>query len=224
VSAFGFSGTNAHAVVEEPPVAPSPAAQRAVAAVGPLEAALTALAQRYERALRDAPPQQLAAVCRAAATGRSHHPYRAAYVAGVRVPSAGAPRTGKALRVGVAFGAPDPDARALHASEPLFRDAFAQCAVPLAALDTDAGRFAAAFAWAQLWQAWGIRPAVVTGHGVGEYVAACVAGVLSIADALRVLAVRADAAAMRAALHDVRLARPTVRLISAASAPRSPTR
>ncbi|WP_175999805.1 non-ribosomal peptide synthetase/type I polyketide synthase [Burkholderia vietnamiensis] len=216
VSAFGFSGTNAHAVVEEPPVAPSPAAQRALLLLSARsEAALTALAQRYERALRDAPPQELAAVCRAAATGRSHHPYRAAYVAGVRVPSAGAPRTGKALRVGVAFGAPDPDAaRALHASEPLFRDAFAQCAVPLAALDTDAGRFAAAFAWAQLWQAWGIRPAVVAGHGVGEYVAACVAGVLSIADALRVLAVRTDAAAMRAVLHDVRLARPAVRLIS----------
>ncbi|WP_233624133.1 type I polyketide synthase, partial [Burkholderia vietnamiensis] len=216
VSAFGFSGTNAHAVVEEPPVAPSPAAQRALLLLSARsEAALASLAQRYERALRDAPPQELAAVCRAAATGRSHHPYRAAYVAGVRVPSAGAPRTGKALRVGIAFGAPHPDAaRALHASEPLFRDAFAQCAVPLAALDTDAGRFAAAFAWAQLWQAWGIRPAVVAGHGVGEYVAACVAGVLSVADALRVLAVRADAAAMRAALHDVRLARPAVRLIS----------
>ncbi|WP_175797739.1 non-ribosomal peptide synthetase/type I polyketide synthase [Burkholderia ambifaria] len=216
VSAFGFSGTNAHAIVEEPPVAPAHAAQRALLLLSARsEAALTALAQRYERAIAGATPRELAAICRAAATGRTHYPFRAAYVSGVREPSAASARTGKALRIGFMFGAPDIGvARELHASEPLFRDAFARCSVPLAALDTDEGRFAIQFAWAELWKAWGIRPSVVSGHGVGEYVAACVAGVMSVADALRLVAARSDADALRAALQDMPLARPSVRLIS----------
>ncbi|MEN8512464.1 amino acid adenylation domain-containing protein [Burkholderia sp. RS02] len=216
VSAFGFSGTNAHAIVEEPPVAPAHAAQRGLLLLSAKsEAALAALAQRYERAIAGAPPRELAAICRAAATGRSHYPFRAAYVSGVREASAAAARTGKALRMGFRFGAPDTGvARELHASEPLFRDAFARCSVPLEALDTDAGRFAIQFAWAELWKGWGIRPSVVSGHGVGEYVAACVAGVVSVADALRLVAARSDAEALRAALQDTPLARPSVRLIS----------
>ncbi|WP_126285906.1 non-ribosomal peptide synthetase/type I polyketide synthase [Burkholderia stagnalis] len=216
VSAFGFSGTNAHAIVEEPPVAPAHAAQRALLLLSARsEAALATLAQRYERAIAGATPQELAAICRAAATGRSHYPFRAAYVSGVREASAAVARTGKALRMGVMFGAPDSGvARALHASEPLFRDAFARCSVPLDALDTDAGRFATQFAWAELWKGWGIRPSIVSGHGIGEYVAACVAGVVSVADALRLVAARSDADALRAALRDTPLARPSVRLVS----------
>ncbi|MGC3025729.1 amino acid adenylation domain-containing protein [Burkholderia sp. DN3021] len=216
VSAFGFSGTNAHAIVEEPPVAPAHAAQRGLLLLSAKsEAALAALAQRYERAIAGATPRELAAICRAAATGRSHYPFRAAYVSGVREASAAAARTGKPLRMGFSFSAPDTGvARELHASEPLFRDAFARCSVPLEALDTDAGRFAIQFAWAELWKGWGIHPSVVSGHGVGEYVAACVAGVVSVADALRLVAARSDAEALRAALQDTPLARPSVRLIS----------
>ncbi|WP_217589270.1 non-ribosomal peptide synthetase/type I polyketide synthase [Burkholderia sp. GbtcB21] len=216
VSAFGFSGTNAHAIVEEPPVAPAHAAQRGLLLLSAKsEAALAALAQRYERAIDGATPRELAAICRAAATGRSHYPFRAAYVSGVKEASAAAARTGKALRMGFRFGAPDTGvARELHASEPLFRDAFARCSVPLEALDTDAGHFAIQFAWAELWKGWGIHPSVVSGHGVGEYVAACVAGVVSVADALRLVAARSDAEALRAALQDTPLARPSVRLIS----------
>ncbi|ALX16880.1 non-ribosomal peptide synthetase [Burkholderia cepacia JBK9] len=216
VSAFGFSGTNAHAIVEEPPVAPAHAAQRQLLLLSARsEAALAALALRYERTITGATPQEQAAICRAAATGRSHYPFRAAYVSGGRSASAAVARTGKPLRLGALFGVPGTGAaRALHASEPLFRDAFDRCAVPLEALDTDAGRFAAQFAWAELWKEWGIRPAVVSGHGIGEYVAACVAGVVSVADALRLVAARRDADALRAALHDMPLARPSVRLIS----------
>ncbi|KWA69864.1 non-ribosomal peptide synthetase [Burkholderia ubonensis] len=216
LSAFGFSGTNAHAIVEEPPVAPAHDAQRSLLLLSARsEAALTALAQRYERAIAGAPPHELAAICRAAAVGRSHYPFRAAYVSGVREPATTSARAGKASRMGFMFASLDTGvARELHASEPHFRAAFERCSVPLSALDTDAGRFAIHFAWAELWNAWGIRPSVVSGHGIGEYVAACVAGVVSLADALRLVAARSDSDALRAALQDMALARPSVRLIS----------
>ncbi|KVR51168.1 hybrid non-ribosomal peptide synthetase/type I polyketide synthase [Burkholderia ubonensis] len=216
LSAFGFSGTNAHAIVEEPPVAPAHDARRALLLLSARsEAALTALAQRYERAIAGAPPHELAAICRAAAVGRSHYPFRAAYASGVREPATTSVRAGKASRMGFMFASLDTGvARELHASEPHFRAAFERCSVPLSALDTDAGRFAVHFAWAELWNAWGIRPSVVSGHGVGEYVAACVAGVVSLADALRLVAARSESDALRAALQDMALAQPSVRLIS----------
>ncbi|KVD41022.1 non-ribosomal peptide synthetase [Burkholderia ubonensis] len=216
LSAFGFSGTNAHAIVEEPPVAPAHDARRALLLLSARsEAALTALAQRYERAIAGAPPHELAAICRAAAVGRSHYPFRAAYASGVREPATTSARAGKASRMGFMFASLDTGvARELHASEPHFRAAFERCSVPLSALDTDAGHFAVHFAWAELWKAWGIRPSVVSGHGIGEYVAACVAGVVSLADALRLVAARSDSDALRVALQDMPLARPSVRLIS----------
>jgi acyl transferase domain-containing protein len=52
--------------------------------------------------------------------------------------------------------------------------------------------FVTAYALAELWKSWGIRPSALLGDGVGEYVAACVAGVFSVDDALRLLCERAQ--------------------------------
>lgn len=107
--------------------------------------------------------------------------------------------------------------RTLYASEPVFRAVVDQCShrlQPLLGLDlrqclfpTDVDERAAAeqlaqtaitqpalfvveYALAQLWMHWGVQPALMLGHSVGEYVAACIAGVFSLEDALVLIAER----------------------------------
>src|SRR5205085_2117282 len=46
------------------------------------------------------------------------------------------------------------------------------------------------YALAELWRSWGIEPAAVLGHSVGEYVAACQAGIFGLEDGLRLVASR----------------------------------
>lgn len=52
------------------------------------------------------------------------------------------------------------------------------------------GIFCVEISLAKLWQHWGVQPDQMIGHSMGEYTAACLAGVLSVEDALGLVAVR----------------------------------
>jgi acyl transferase domain-containing protein len=235
VSSFGFSGTNAHVVLEEapPPVERGPVHRRHLLCLSAKsEGALQTLASSYASHFVEHPAESIASVCYTAGAGRSHFAHRlavtvetleqarnelTAFAAGgdsaclhSALPESGLPKvaflfTGQgSQRVGMA--------RQLFDTQPVFRDALLRCdgilrlhlEHPLLSVlypsegkspidqtaYTQPALFAVEYALAELWRAWGIRPAAVLGHSVGEYVAACVAGVFELEDALALIAAR----------------------------------
>ena len=240
VSSFGFTGTNAHVVIEEAPPAlekpetewERPAHVLTLSARSP--EALQQLAAKYSEHLQSYPEQQLSDVCFTANTGRLHFNHRlsvvesstkemaAKFAAFSRGEDAVGVVRGQLEGTGhpkVAFLFTGQGAqylgmgRQLYETQPTFRQALQRCDQllrphlerPLLEVlyprpgeesplnqtaYTQPALFAIEYALYQLWRSWGVTPTAVLGHSVGEYVAACVAGVFSLEDGLKSIAAR----------------------------------
>ncbi len=145
VNSFGFGGTNAHAVLAEPPAAAprrpeSPKAPWLLGVSAPTDTALGGLVEAYGRLVEQAP---LADVAWSAGTRRVHHARRVAVVA-VDGPSAAkalkasssAPRVGRVKRLAFVFTGQGPQwhamGRQLFDLEPVYRAALERADAALA--------------------------------------------------------------------------------------------
>jgi acyl transferase domain-containing protein len=134
----------------------------------------------------------------------------------VKVRTSFAPRLEHAPRIAFVMSGQGPQwwgmGRELMQHEPVFRNAMERCAtamVPWArfSLLEELGRpqeisqlhqteiaqpaiFAMQVALAELWKSWGVQPAAVVGHSVGEIAAACVAGIFELEKAARIIVLR----------------------------------
>jgi acyl transferase domain-containing protein/NADPH:quinone reductase-like Zn-dependent oxidoreductase/SAM-dependent methyltransferase len=240
VSSFGFSGTNAHVVLEAAPAIESVEAAverplHVLALSAKNEAALRELAGRLAGYLADEAAPSLADVCFTANAGRAHFQHRMAVTAEspddlrdkldaflngretVGLSRGAAERVDKP-KIAFLFTGQGAQyvnmGRQLYETQPTFRAALDRCAEILAPhlecpllsvlypepgeesalLDdtayTQPALFALEYALAELWRSWGVEPSAVMGHSVGEYVAACIAGVFSLEDGLRLIAAR----------------------------------
>ncbi|NYT82354.1 amino acid adenylation domain-containing protein [Alcaligenaceae bacterium] len=238
VSSFGFSGTNAHLILEAAPARDSSAAatRRSGPLVLPLSApdepGLARMGQRLADWMTsgDADPRGVAA---SLALGRHGLPVRAAVagddldalvaglndVAAGQTPAGGARGTAMQAAPRIAFlftgqGSQWPGmGKGLYEDDPVFRRVVDHCAAVVDPLIGDSlirlmfdeprdgpsladtriaqpALFTLGYALAERLAAWGVEPEFVIGHSLGEYIAACRAGVFSLDDALKLVAER----------------------------------
>jgi len=232
VSSFGFSGTNAHIVLEEAAEPDNKAIQDAAATItlsGATPDAVHTLAAKYAATLEDTANISLSDFCRTANAGRAQLAYRAT-VSGATAANLQAELNALAQpdaaisgpirsRPKVAFLFTGQGAqfagmgRELYNRIPVFRDVLDTASHQLSGkldaplIDVMLGKteddslldqtrytqpalFTLEYALYRTWQSWGIEPDLVIGHSIGEFAAACAAGILSFEDALDLVAER----------------------------------
>jgi acyl transferase domain-containing protein/SAM-dependent methyltransferase len=239
LSSFGFSGTNAHLIIEEAPEVATPGAPtdrpvHILALSARNQQALRQLANAVTDRLEAFTEKELADVCFTANAGRAHFPERLAIVGentkqirdGLREYSG--PKENSGIPVEESADLKSPPVAFLftgqgsqyvgmgrdlyetsptfqrildrsdeilreYLEKPLLSILYPESAEP-SPIDNTAycqpALFAIGYALAELWRSWGIQPAIVMGHSVGEYTAACVSGAFGFEDGLRLIAER----------------------------------
>ncbi|MFE2449516.1 type I polyketide synthase, partial [Streptomyces sp. NPDC059426] len=241
VSSFGFSGTNAHAIIEQAPAEEPDETEPATRRPGALpwtvsgrsEAALRAQAAKLLAHLDADPAARPLDIGHSLATTRAAFEQRAVLVGTDRDEFAGGldalargqvlPNLVQGASIGgkAAFVFPGQGSQwvgmavELLDASPVFAARIDECAAALAEFTdwslVDVLReaegapslervdvvqpvlFSVMVSLAELWRSLGVRPSAVVGHSQGEIAAACVAGILSLQDAARVVALRSQA-------------------------------
>ncbi|WP_433336510.1 SDR family NAD(P)-dependent oxidoreductase [Spirillospora sp. CA-294931] len=209
VSAFGLSGTNAHVIIEQPPASRPDEEHPERPGLYPLlisarsAGALSALARDLRDHLDARPELELGDLARSLATTRATFPHRAVVVGETREDALVALRalasgeacpglvTGTPARARLAFVFPARLPRMALPDAAPFLDKYRACADAFE-LRGPARDFAVMVSLAELWKAHGVRPHAVVGDGPGELAAAHAAGILTLDDAAKVLALHLE--------------------------------
>jgi len=244
VSSFGFSGTNAHIVLEQAPIPVKGDRSlefpfHILTLSAKTENALKDLVSSYQSYLENHQNLELGDICYTANTGRANFSYRLAVIASNQEELAQRllrwqtnpeeallfqgqlRKNNQSLPVAFLFTGQGSQylnmGRSLYETHRVFRESLDECDRILSSvLDqpllsviypsvtdeanssileqtvyTQPALFAIEYALAKLWESWGVKPDVVMGHSLGEYVAATVAGIFSLEDGLKLVAARA---------------------------------
>ncbi|UJF34781.1 type I polyketide synthase [Paenibacillus hexagrammi] len=235
ISSYGFSGTNAHVIVAEPPrTADTGEISGRVSIERPLhilalsakdDSALIQLVSKYEKYFEGNSDENLADICFTANAGRNHFSHRTAFYAqslehmksqlseygsklgAGRVDHKNKEKSNPKLVFLCNDGISKDAAKALYETQPVFRETLLLCDeqqkqmtdisfLPYILNDSlllNSGSlgsmnqvvsFSLQLGLLQVWDSWGVKPAALLGSGIGEFAAACAAGVMSIHTAL----------------------------------------
>ncbi|MFH9818983.1 SDR family NAD(P)-dependent oxidoreductase [Streptomyces sp. NPDC017230] len=220
VSAFGVSGTNAHVILEQAP-AVEPVEKPVVrelpvvplVVTGRSAEALREQAERLDARLeRAGVDTRLSDIGYTLASGRSVFEHRQVRVGEVTVEGVASESSGRTVLVFPGQGTQWAGmGRELLDASPVFGARLRECAAALAPfVDFDPVEvlrsgaalerveviqpvtWAVMVSLAELWRSLGVEPDAVVGHSQGEIAAAAVSGALSLEDAARVVALRAQ--------------------------------
>jgi len=243
ISSFGFSGTNAHILIEEAPTRQTLETKSTVdrnhspqllniSAQSP--EALYELAKSYQIKIQSQDTKDLYQICASASQSRSKLKYRLSILANAKKeleknisdylnhspsPEIATSQSGEKTNHEIAFlftgqGSQYPGmGRELYTSQPEFKKWIDHCESILKkysdidlttllfnsdsetlnqSLYTQPSLFCLEYSLAKFWQALGVQPSLLIGHSLGEYVAACLAGVFSLEDAIAIIHKRAS--------------------------------